>query len=147
MGGAPVPYDSGMKVCVVKWPGLMMAVLTVAGLSAAGHAGAAPEDPGCSTSLTPPQVIDVSGTAMVSASVSPGACNRAEPQLQVACLQRVGSTVAPVCVQTEGPGTARVTFAPYTPGASYVATGRSCANAGSPPVTFCRSAGPLSATL
>ena len=136
-----------MKVSVVKWPGLLAPVLILAALSGAGPAGAAPEDPGCSTSLSAPQVIDVSGTAMVSASVSPGACNRAEPQLQVACLQRAGSTVAPVCVQAEGPNTARVTLAPYQPGATYVATGRSCANAGSPPVTFCRSAGPLSATL
>jgi len=50
-------------------------------------------------------------------------------------------------VQAEGPNTARVNFAPYTPGASYVATGRSCANAGSPPVTYCRSAGPVTVTL
>lgn len=84
---------------------------------------------------------------MVSASVGPGACNRAEPQLQVACLQLVGGTTTPVCVQAEGPSTAQVNFAPYTPGASYVATGRSCANAGSPPVTFCRAAGPITATL
>lgn len=131
-----------MKRAVVAIP-----VLVVAALSGAGHAAATPEDAGCSTTLSTPQVIEVSGTAMVSASVSPGACNRAEPQLQVACLQLVGSSVAPLCVQAEGPGTARVNFAPYTPGASYVATGRSCANAGSPPVTFCNSAGPVTATL
>ena len=136
-----------MLVSAVMWPGLAIPVVMVAALSGAGHAAAAPGDPGCTTTLSAPQVIDVSGTAMVSASASPGACNRAEPQLQVACLQLVGSAVAPVCVQAEGPGTARVTFAPYTPGASYVATGRSCANAGSPPVTYCRSAGPLTATL
>ncbi|WNG79626.1 hypothetical protein C6A86_015065 [Mycobacterium sp. ITM-2016-00316] len=136
-----------MVVSAVPWSGLAIPALMVAALSGAGQAAAAPADPGCATTLTAPQVIDVSGTAMVSASASPGACNRAAPQLQVACLQLVGSTVAPVCVQAEGPGTARVNFAPYTPGASYVATGRSCANAGSPPVTFCRSAGPLTATL
>ncbi|KAA0109681.1 hypothetical protein [Mycolicibacterium sp. P9-22] len=136
-----------MKVCVAMWPGLAIPVLMLAALGGAGHALAAPGDPGCSTSLSAPQVIDVSGTAMVSASASPGACNRAEPQLQVACLQLVGSTLAPICAQAEGPGTARVHFAPYTPGASYVATGRSCANAGSPPVTYCRSAGPLTAAL
>lgn len=134
-----------MLVGVVKWPGLVIPALMVAALSGAGPAVGAPGEPGCSTSLTSPQVIDVSGTAMVTASASPGACNRAEPQLQVACLQLVGSTVAPVCVQAEGPDTARVTFTPYTPGARYVATGRSCANAGSPPVTYCRSAGPLTA--
>lgn len=136
-----------MKVSAVTWPGLAISVVMMVALSGAGHAAAAPADPGCATTLSAPQVIDVSGTAMVTASASPGACNRAEPQLQVACLQLVGSPVAPVCVQAEGPGTARVNFAPYTPGASYVATGRSCANAGSPPVTFCRSAGPITATL
>lgn len=129
------------------WPGLVLPVLTLAALCGSGHAVAAPDDPGCATTLSTPQLVDVSGTAMVSVSVSPGACNRAEPQLQVACLQRVGSPVAPLCVQAEGPGTARVNFAPHTPGASYVATGRSCANAGSPPVTFCNSAGPVRVTL
>lgn len=131
----------------MMWPGLVLPVLTLAALCGSGHAVAAPDDPGCATTLSTPQLVDVSGTAMVSVSVSPGACNRAEPQLQVACLQRVGSPVAPLCVQAEGPGTARVNFAPHTPGASYVATGRSCANAGSPPVTFCNSAGPVTVTL
>lgn len=131
----------------MMWPGLVLPVLTLAALCGSGHAVAAPDDPGCATTLSTPQLVDVSGTAMVSVSVSPGACNRAEPQLQVACLQRVGSPVAPLCVQAEGPGTARVNFAPHTPGASYVATGRSCANAGSPPVTFCNSAGPVRVTL
>lgn len=135
-----------MTVCGAVWPGVVISAVLVGVMNGAGPAVAAPEDPGCATSLSSPQVIDVSGTAMVSASVSPGACNRAEPQLQVACLQMVGSAVAPVCVQAEGPGTARVNFAPYTPGASYVATGRSCANAGSPPVTYCRSAGPVTVT-
>lgn len=131
----------------MTWSGLIVPVLLAGALGGAGHAAAAPDDQGCSTALSAPQLIDVSGTAMVSASVSPGACNRAEPQLQVACLQLVGSAVAPVCVQAEGPSTARVKFAPYTPGASYVATGRSCANTGSPAVTFCRAAGPITATL
>jgi hypothetical protein len=130
-----------MKHLVMLAPALM-----VAALGGAGHVAAAPEGGGCATTLSTPVVIDVSGTPMVSASVGPGACNRAEPQLQVACLQMVGSMVAPLCVQADGPSTAKVNFAPYTPGASYVATGRSCANAGSPPVTFCRTAGPITAT-
>lgn len=120
-------------------------VLMVAAFGGAAPAAAAPQDPGCATTVSTPQVVDVSGTAMVSAAVSPGACNRAAPQLQVACLQLVGSSVAPVCVQAEGPNTALVNYAPYTPGASYVATGLSCANAGSPPVTYCNSAGPVTA--
>lgn len=131
----------------MKWPGLVLPVLTLAALCGSGHAVAAPDEAGCATALSAPQVVDVSGTAMVTVSVSPGACNRAEPQLQVACLQRVGSPVAPLCVQAEGPSTARVHFAPYIPGASYMATGRSCANAGSPPLTFCRSAAPVTVTL
>lgn len=121
--------------------------LIVAALCSAGHAAAAPEDPGCATTLSSPVVVDVSGTAMVSASVGPGACNRAAPQLQVACLELVGGAVAPLCVQAAGPSTAKVNFAPHTPGATYLATGRSCANAGSPPVTFCRAAGPITVTL
>ena len=136
-----------MTVSGVTWPGWVISAVVVAAACGTGSAAAAPDDQGCATTLTSPQVVDVSGTAMVSAAVSPGACNRAAPQLQVACLQVVGSSVAAVCVQAEGPNTARVNFAPYTPGASYVATGRSCANAGSPPVTYCRSAGPVTVTL
>lgn len=131
----------------MTWPGLVPPVLLVAALCSAGQAAAAPAEPGCATILSSPQVVDVSGTQMVSASASPGACNRSEPQLQVACLQVVGSSVTPMCAEGQGPDTARVYLAPYTPGASYVATGRSCANAGSPPITYCRAAGPITATL
>lgn len=136
-----------MTVSGAMWPGWVISAVLVGAVNGVGPAAAAPDDPGCAAALSSPQVIDVSGTPMVAASVSPGACNRAEPQLQVACLQMVGSAVAPLCVQAEGPGTARVRFAPYTPGARYVATGRSCANAGSPPITYCTSAGPVTVTL
>ncbi len=131
----------------MRAPGLVAAVLMVGALYGSAPAVAAPEEPGCATTVTTPQVIDVSGTAMVSASTSPGACNRSEPQLQVVCLQRVGSQLAPKCEEAGGPATARVLLSPYVPGATYVATGRSCANQGSPAVPFCRAAGPVSATL
>ncbi len=131
----------------MKAPGLVLPVLMVGALYGAGPAVAAPEEPGCATTVSAPRVIDVSGTAMVSASASPGVCNRAEPQLQVVCLQRVGSPLAPMCEEAGGPATARVILAPYVPGASYVATGRSCANSGSPAVAFCRAAGPVTVTL
>ncbi|MGW0161013.1 hypothetical protein ACWDUN_17055 [Mycobacterium sp. NPDC003323] len=126
---------------------MVLPMLGVATLVGTPAAGAAPEDQGCAVNLSAPAVVEMSGMPMVVASVRPGACNRAVPQLQVACLQQVGSQTAPLCVQAEGPGTAEVRLTPYTPGAGYVVTGRVCANIGSPPVTFCNSAGPSTVTL
>jgi hypothetical protein len=131
-----------MKRLVVVLP-----VLVVAALAGAGHGAAAPEGQGCAGTMTSPQVIDQSGTPMVKVSVSPGACQRAEPMLQVACLQLVGSTTAPLCVQEAGVQAAQVNLSPYIPGASYVASGRTCANAGSPPITYCSTVGPTTVTL
>ncbi|MEH3128808.1 MAG: hypothetical protein PGN27_02470 [Mycolicibacterium neoaurum] len=125
---------------------LAVPVVCVAALLGAGSAAAAPEQ-GCAVTLQPPAVVQDAGVRAVVAAVSPGACNRAVPQLQVACLQQVDSPVAPLCVQSEGPGTAEVRFSPYTPGAGYIVSGRVCANAGSPPVTYCSTVGPTTVIL
>uniref|UniRef100_V5XEQ7 Secreted protein n=2 Tax=Mycobacteriaceae TaxID=1762 RepID=V5XEQ7_MYCNE len=134
-------YDLGMRRLVLAVP-----MVSVAALLGAGSATAAPEQ-GCAVTLQPPTVVQDAGVRAVVASVSPGACNRAVPQLQVACLQQAGSPVAPLCVQSEGPGTAEVRFSPYTPGAGYIVSGRVCANAGSPPVTYCSTVGPTTVIL
>jgi hypothetical protein len=125
----------------------VLPVLVVAALAGTGPAAAESDDPGCAFTLSQPQVADQSGTPVVTATVAPAACNRAEPMLQVVCLEMVGRSAAPLCVQADGPSTARVYFAPFTPGATYTATGRGCANAGNPTTTYCRSVGPATATL
>lgn len=126
---------------------VVLPALGVAALIGSGPAAAAPDDQGCAVNLVSPHVVEQNGITAVIASVRPGACNRAEPQLLVACLQKVGAPVAPLCVQSEGPGTAEVRLTPYVPGAAYTVSGRVCANAGSPPVTYCTTAGPTTVTL
>lgn len=126
---------------------LALVLLGVAAFLGTGPAAADTETQGCAVNLVSPHVVEQAGVTAVVASVTPGACNRAEPQLQVACLQNAAAPVAPLCVQTEGPGTAEVRLTPYVPGAAYTVSGRVCANAGSPPVTYCSTVGPSTATL
>lgn len=135
-------YDLGMKRLVV-----VLSMLGVATFAGAGPAGAEPAEQGCAVNLSAPRVVEQFGVSTVTASVSPGECHRAAPMLQVACLQRVGGQSAPLCAQTEGPGAAVVNLSPHTPGTGYVVTGRVCANAGSPPVTYCQAVGPTTVTL
>jgi hypothetical protein len=120
------------------------ATLSVAGTTAV----AAAEPPStCTYNLSPPQVVDVSGTQMVTATLSPGACDRANAYLSVACVQEEGSPGPGKCVQNNGNLTAQVFFAPYRPGATYVSTGRGCANIGNPPQPVCTPVGPVAATF
>jgi hypothetical protein len=127
-------------------------VLTVAaGLalagSAAGLALAEPGSPPCSYTLSPPQVVQLSGTNVVTATLSPAGCNRATAYLLVACVQLQGSDGAGQCAQGQGILPAQVFYQPYRPGATYVSTGRGCANTGNPPQPVCQPTGPLTVTL
>ena len=126
---------------------VVLPLLVGAGLAGAGAATAAPDEPGCAYTLSTPVVTQVSGTPMVTTTVTTAACNRSNSMLQVACLEIQGAGTAPLCVSKEGPTTAQVFFAPYRPGASYVASGRGCAVAGSPPVSVCHTVGPVTVTL
>ena len=65
----------------------------------------------------------------------------------VACVQLQGSDGPGQCAQQNGILTAQVFYQPYRPGATYVATGRGCANTGNPPQPVCQPVGPLTATL
>lgn len=127
----------------------LMPLVAAAMLPVAGTAVAAadPVPPTCTYNLSPPQVVDVSGTDMVTATLSPGACERSNVYLSVACLQLQGSQEAPKCEQNNGVLTAQVYFAPYRPGSTYVATGRGCANTGNPPQPVCTPVGPLTASF
>jgi hypothetical protein len=110
-------------------------------------AGASPSAPPCSFTLSPPQVVQLSGTNVVTATLSPAACDQSDTYLSVACVQLQGSDGPGQCAQGQGILPAQVHFAPYRPGATYVSTGRGCSSKGNPPQPFCRPAGPLTATL
>ena len=140
-------YDPGMlRRANVAWMTGFAMAFTVVAVSA--PAAAEPGSPPCSFALTPPRVVDVSGTPMVTATVDPAGCSvAAEPTSSVACLQLQGSDAVQQCATIEGPGTAQVYYGPYRPGGIYVATGRGCASTGNPPRSSCQTTGPLTATL
>ncbi len=136
-------YDPGMIRSLTLL--IAAAVLPVAGTAAV--AGAQPAPPTCAYNLSPPQLVDVSGTDMVTATVSTGACDHSTTYFSVVCLQEEGSPGPPKCEQNNGVLTAQVFYAPYRPGATYVSTGRGCANTGNPPQPVCTPVGPVAATL
>lgn len=136
-------YDPGMIRSLV----VLTAVVTMAFAGTAAVAGAEPNDPGCSYTLTPPHLVQLSGTTVVTATLSPAACNRSNGFISVACLQQQGSSNPEKCAQGQGILPAQIFFQPYQPGATYVSTGRGCASTGNPPHGVCQTTGPLTATL
>jgi len=120
-------------------------VLTLA--VSAAMACAEPSTPACSYRLSPPQVVQLSGTNAVTATLSPASCDRSVAYLTVACVQLQGSDGPGQCQQQNGILTAQVFYQPYRPEATYIATGTGCANTGNPRQPVCQPMGPLTATL
>jgi hypothetical protein len=121
--GSRVIYDPGMsRPRLLVWVALTAAfAVALANVTGTRMARAEPPPP-CSFALSPPEVVQVSGVNMVTATVAPAACGMpAGPFLSVACLQ--GADSATQCSQAHGSDTARV-YAPYRPGATYTSTGR-----------------------
>jgi hypothetical protein len=134
----------------------LILLISVVALSLGGTAAVAwaepaqpaePAESPCTYTLSPPHVVDVSGTSMVTATLSPAACDQSNVFLSVACVQLQGSDGPGKCEQNNGILTAQVFYAPYRPGATYVSTGRGCASKGSPVQPFCQPIGPVTATL
>ena len=126
---------------------VLAAAVAVALGGTAAVAGARPSPPPCAYTLSPPQVVQLSGTNVVTATLSPAACDRSIAYLSVACVQLQGSDGPGQCAQGQGLLPAQVFYEPYRPGATYIATGRGCATTGNPPQPVCQPMGPLTATL
>jgi hypothetical protein len=128
-----------------------LAIIIAAALPLAGSAVAAaeptPAPSPCAYRLSPPQVVGVSGTSMVTATLSVAGCDAATTYLSVVCIQVEGGSGPGSCGENNGILTAQVYFTPYQPGATYVSTGRGCATTGNPPQPTCQPLGPKSATL
>ncbi|RDH79732.1 hypothetical protein DVS77_05925 [Mycolicibacterium moriokaense] len=103
--------------------------------------------PTCAYTLTGPQVVQLSGTNVVTATLSPAACNQSVAYQAVACVRMQGDDGPGQCAQQNGILMAQVFYQPYRQGATYIATGRGCAGTGNPPQAVCQSEGPISATL
>lgn len=137
-------YDPGMIRSLM----VLTAATALTFAGAAGVAGAEPAPlPPCSYTLSPPQVVQISGTNMVTATLTPAACDQSDSYLLVACVQLQGSDGPGQCAQGQGILPAQVYYQPYRPGATYISTGRGCSSKGNPPQPFCRPTGPFTATL
>jgi hypothetical protein len=111
-------------------------------------AGADPaDDPAlCHYTMSDPHVVDVSGTQMVTAMLTPAACTgNAKPSFSQVCVSSGES--AGTCADVPGYATAHAYLSPYVPGRSYTAKGRGCASQAIPPAAFCSSLGPRTVTL
>jgi hypothetical protein len=133
--------------------------LSLVGIGTAAGANASPSEvasESCSWVLTPPQVVQVSTTRMVLASVKPGPCTMdAIPNESVVCLSIQGEDSQGQCAHRAGAHPAFIYY-PYRPGATYIVTGQGCADVVEDPVThsttgpvtkMCKAIGPTSFTL
>ena len=134
--------------------------MSLVGFGSAGVTNASPSDgagsESCSWVLTPPQVVQVSSTHMVLASVKPGPCTMdALPNESVVCLSIQGENSGGQCTHKAGTDPALIYY-PYRPGATYVVTGQGCADLFENPVNhsttgpvtkICQTIGPTSFSL
>ena len=132
---------------MTRSPVLVAAAVALALSGATPVASAEPAKPPCAYTLSPPQVTQLSGTNVVTSTLSTAACDRSVAYQTVACINLQGSDGPGQCAQQNGTLTAQVFFQPYRPGATYIATGRGCATTGNPPQPVCQPMGPLTATL
>jgi hypothetical protein len=128
---------------------LPMVLTVAAALALVGIAPVASAEPSptCQYTLSPPHVGPLGGANAVTATLSLAGCDQSVGYMTVACVQLQGSDGPGQCAQQNGILTAQVFYQPYRPGATYVATGRGCANTGNPPQPVCQPVGPLTATL
>ncbi|ANI40190.1 hypothetical protein MYVA_3040 [Mycolicibacterium vaccae 95051] len=138
-----VPYDPGM----FRTFAVLAATASLLG-STTAVAAAQPAPPAaCDYELSAPTVVNVSGTDMVTATVTTRGCDGATTYSTTACLQMQGDGGPGLCAQGPGIVPAQVFFQPYRPGSTYIATGRGCATKGNPPQKYCQESGPRTATL
>jgi hypothetical protein len=138
-----VNYDPGMLRSLMA----LTAAVALALAGTAAVAGASPSPPPCAYTLTLPQVVQLSGTNVVTATLTPAACDQSDSYLLVACVQLEGSDGPGQCAQGQGILPAQVYYQPYRPGATYISTGRGCSSVGNPPMPVCSPTGPFTATL
>jgi hypothetical protein len=122
--------------------------LAMAGVIGATAAQAEPWPPSpCGFTLSPPQVVQVDGASLVTATVTSVVCGvAASPYQSVACVELAGQQGGS-CMQ--GTDTAQAYYSqPYQPGATYTSRGRGCGIiVPTLPADNCQILGPITATL
>jgi hypothetical protein len=109
------------RVVTVFW---LASTFAISGIAVAGGAHATPPPPPtfCDYALSVPEVVQVSGASMVTATLTPVQCGAPfRPYASVVCIQ--GAEAATQCTQARESATAQV-FMPYHPGATYTSSGR-----------------------
>jgi hypothetical protein len=143
----PVNLEVNYDPPMIRSPIVLTAAVALALAGTAAVASAEPNPPPCSYTLSPPHVVVLSGASVVTATLSPAACDQSVAYMTVACVQLQGSEGPGQCQQQNGILTAQVFYQPYRPGATYASTGKGCATTGNPPQPVCQPTGPLTATL
>lgn len=120
------------------------ALVPAAGGVAAAEPGA--EVAACDWKLSGPSLVEISGTTMVTATVTPGECTgQALAMDSTACIATASDVGR--CQHEPGYSYAQVFYSPYVPGTNYVVKGRGCAAPKAPSDPVCTSLGPVSAVL
>lgn len=132
-----------------------LVAISLIGVYSPNVSNASPSEGGaaasCSFVLSPPKVVQVSGSSMVLATVKPGPCSLdGIPNQSIICVSIQGDVSPGQCGNRPGTDPAWVYY-PYQPGATYVVTGRGCVDifqdpdhpSTGPVHTTCQSLGPF----
>jgi hypothetical protein len=124
-----------------------LACIGFAATAAASPPSDGADSPSCVYTMSTPQVVSVSGVAMVTATLKPFPCTgHINPNSLTICIAVQGSSAAPQCAFKAVPEVAEV-YVPYKPGTTYVATGTGCGSVFTAQGAICASVGPKSTTL
>jgi hypothetical protein len=139
-----------MTRCVTAAVSVLSTAVSVFGF--AGTASADPSsdgspEPSCTYTLSSPQLVQVSGVTMVTATLAPYPCSGSiNPNSMTVCVKAQGDDTNGKCASEAKPIAARVYY-PYRPGTTYVSTGRGCGSVFTAEGSVCSSEGPETATL
>jgi hypothetical protein len=140
-----------MTRCVTAAASVLSTALLM--LGCAGTASADPSSgsspaPSCVYTLSAPQLVQVSGVTMVSATLAPFPCTGSiQPNSMTVCVKAQGDSTNGKCAFQARPVAAQVYYAPYRPGTTYVSTGTGCGSVFTAEGAVCATEGPMSATL
>jgi hypothetical protein len=123
-------------------------MLGLAGAASADPSSDGSPEPSCIYTLTSPQLVQVSGVTMVTATLAPYPCTGLiNPNSMTVCVKAQGDSTNGKCAFEAKPIPAQVYYAPYRPGTTYVSTGSGCGSVFTAEGAVCATEGPKTATL